>query len=147
MIRQRSAGRSSWANIPNGRLLGGSCCGCGASGYDCVPAPDLVSLLGAAGGLTAGAYVPTGSWTGADLLPAGAHGVGRFDGFPPVEATFARLKKSRAVQTGAAVFVIYRSRSSASYSRPTRTAPQARRPMAVRTIPAKTKSAMLIATP
>ena len=42
----------------------------------------------AAGGLTAGVYVTTGSWTGADLLPQGAHVIGRFDGFPPVEATF-----------------------------------------------------------
>ena len=45
-------------------------------------------VVRAAGGLAAGAYVTTGSWTGADLLPAGAHVVGRFDGFPPVEATF-----------------------------------------------------------
>jgi 2-keto-4-pentenoate hydratase len=42
-----------------------------------------------AGGLTAGVYVTTGSWTGADPLPKGAHVVGRFDGFPPVEATFS----------------------------------------------------------
>jgi hypothetical protein len=42
----------------------------------------------AAGGLTAGAYVTTGSWTGADLLPQGAHVMGKFDGFAPVEATF-----------------------------------------------------------
>src|SRR6185312_4432930 len=42
-----------------------------------------------AGGLTAGAVVTTGSWTGADMLPAGAHVVGKFDGFAPVEATFA----------------------------------------------------------
>ena len=42
----------------------------------------------AAGGLSAGAVVTTGSWTGADRLPAGAHVVGKFDGFPPVEATF-----------------------------------------------------------
>jgi len=58
---------------------------------------DLIRLLvwlansevvRAAGGLTAGAYVTTGSWTGADLLPEGAHVVGTFDGFPPVEATF-----------------------------------------------------------
>jgi len=46
-------------------------------------------VVRAAGGLAAGAYVTTGSWTGADLLPAGAHVVGRFDGFPPVEATFS----------------------------------------------------------
>jgi 2-keto-4-pentenoate hydratase len=46
-------------------------------------------VVRAAGGLTAGAVVTTGSWTGADPLPAGAHVVGRFDGFPPVEATFA----------------------------------------------------------
>jgi 2-keto-4-pentenoate hydratase len=45
-------------------------------------------VVWAAGGLTAGAYVTTGSWTGADLLPEGAHVVGTFDGFPPVEATF-----------------------------------------------------------
>lgn len=59
---------------------------------------DLVRLLvwlansevvRAAGGLTAGVYVTTGSWTGADLLPKGAHVVGRFDGFPPVDATFS----------------------------------------------------------
>jgi 2-keto-4-pentenoate hydratase len=42
----------------------------------------------AAGGLTVGSVVTTGSWTGADALPAGAHVVGRFEGFPPVEATF-----------------------------------------------------------
>jgi 2-keto-4-pentenoate hydratase len=46
-------------------------------------------VVRAAGGLTAGAYVTTGSWTGADLLRQGAHVVGRFDGFPPVEATFS----------------------------------------------------------
>ncbi len=45
-------------------------------------------VVRAAGGLTEGAVVTTGSWTGADPLPAGAHVVGRFDGFPPVEATF-----------------------------------------------------------
>jgi 2-keto-4-pentenoate hydratase len=45
-------------------------------------------VVRAAGGLTAGAYVTTGSWTGADLLPKGAHVVGTFDGFPPVEAIF-----------------------------------------------------------
>jgi 2-keto-4-pentenoate hydratase len=45
-------------------------------------------VVRAAGGLTAGVYVTTGSWTGADPLPKGAHVVGRFDGFPPVEATF-----------------------------------------------------------
>jgi hypothetical protein len=45
-------------------------------------------VVRAAGGLTAGAYVTTGSWTGADSLPEGAHVVGRFDGFSPVEATF-----------------------------------------------------------
>jgi len=45
-------------------------------------------VVRAAGGLTAGVYVTTGSWTGADLLPQGAHVVARFDGFPPVEATF-----------------------------------------------------------
>ena len=59
---------------------------------------DLIRLLvwlansevvQAAGGLTAGAYVTTGSWTGADLLPEGAHVVGTFDGFPPVEAMFS----------------------------------------------------------
>jgi 2-keto-4-pentenoate hydratase len=41
-----------------------------------------------AGGLTEGVVVTTGSWTGADPLPAGAHVAGKFDGFPPVEATF-----------------------------------------------------------
>jgi 2-keto-4-pentenoate hydratase len=46
-------------------------------------------VVRAAGGLTEGVVVTTGSWTGADPLPAGAHVVGRFDGFPPVEATFA----------------------------------------------------------
>jgi 2-keto-4-pentenoate hydratase len=46
-------------------------------------------VVRAAGGLTAGAYVTTGSWTGADLLPKGAHVVGAFDGFPPVKATFS----------------------------------------------------------
>ena len=46
-------------------------------------------VVRAAGGLAAGAVVTTGSWTGADTLPAGAHVVGRFDGFPPVEATFS----------------------------------------------------------
>jgi 2-keto-4-pentenoate hydratase len=46
-------------------------------------------VVRAAGGLTAGVYVTTGSWTGADLLPQGAHVVGTFDGFPPVEATFS----------------------------------------------------------
>jgi 2-keto-4-pentenoate hydratase len=45
-------------------------------------------VVRAAGGLTEGVVVTTGSWTGADKLPAGAHVVGRFDGFPPVEATF-----------------------------------------------------------
>jgi len=45
-------------------------------------------VVRAAGGLTEGAVVTTGSWTGADKLPPGAHVVGRFDGFPPVEATF-----------------------------------------------------------
>ena len=45
-------------------------------------------VVRAAGGLTAGVVVTTGSWTGADLLPAGAHVVGKFDGFQPVEATF-----------------------------------------------------------
>ena len=45
-------------------------------------------VVRAAGGLTEGVVVTTGSWTGADPLPAGAHVVGRFDGFPPVEATF-----------------------------------------------------------
>jgi 2-keto-4-pentenoate hydratase len=45
-------------------------------------------VVRAAGGLTAGAYVTTGSWTGADPLPAGAHVVGSFHGFPPVAATF-----------------------------------------------------------
>lgn len=45
-------------------------------------------VVRAAGGLGAGTYVTTGSWTGADLLPEGAHIVGRFDGFPPVEAAF-----------------------------------------------------------
>jgi 2-keto-4-pentenoate hydratase len=45
-------------------------------------------VVRAAGGLTAGAYVSTGSWTGADPLPEGARVVGAFDGFPPVEATF-----------------------------------------------------------
>ena len=45
-------------------------------------------VVRAAGGLAAGAYVTTGSWTGADLLPEGAYVAGRFDGFPPVEATF-----------------------------------------------------------
>jgi 2-keto-4-pentenoate hydratase len=46
-------------------------------------------VVRATGGLTAGVYVTTGSWTGADPLPQGAHVVGRFDGFPPVEATFS----------------------------------------------------------
>jgi 2-keto-4-pentenoate hydratase len=46
-------------------------------------------VVRAAGGLTAGVVVTTGSWTGADPLPPGAHVVGKFDGFPPVEATFA----------------------------------------------------------
>lgn len=45
-------------------------------------------VVRAAGGLTEGVVVTTGSWTGADPLPVGAHVVGRFDGFPPVEATF-----------------------------------------------------------
>jgi 2-keto-4-pentenoate hydratase len=45
-------------------------------------------VVRAAGGLTAGVYVTTGSWTGADPLPQGAHVVGKFDGFAPVEATF-----------------------------------------------------------
>jgi hypothetical protein len=45
-------------------------------------------VVRAAGGLTAGAYVTTGSWTGADLLPKGAHVIGAFDGFSPVAATF-----------------------------------------------------------
>jgi 2-keto-4-pentenoate hydratase len=45
-------------------------------------------VVRAAGGLTAGVVVTTGSWTGADLLPIGAQVVGSFDGFPPVEATF-----------------------------------------------------------
>ncbi|HEX4504751.1 MAG TPA: fumarylacetoacetate hydrolase family protein [Alphaproteobacteria bacterium] len=45
-------------------------------------------VVRAAGGLAAGAVVTTGSWTGADPLPPGAHVVGRFDGFAPVEATF-----------------------------------------------------------
>jgi 2-keto-4-pentenoate hydratase len=45
-------------------------------------------VVRAAGGLAEGAVVTTGSWTGADLLPKGAQVVGRFDGFPPVEATF-----------------------------------------------------------
>jgi 2-keto-4-pentenoate hydratase len=46
-------------------------------------------VVRAAGGLTAGVVVTTGSWTGADPLPAGARVIARFDGFPPVEATFA----------------------------------------------------------
>ena len=46
-------------------------------------------VVRAAGGLTAGVVVTTGSWTGADQLPAGAYVVGTFDGFPPVEATFS----------------------------------------------------------
>lgn len=45
-------------------------------------------VVRAAGGLTEGVVVTTGSWTGADRLPAGAHVIGRFDGFPPVEASF-----------------------------------------------------------
>jgi len=45
-------------------------------------------VVRAAGGLAEGVVVTTGTWTGADLLPAGAHVVGRFDGFAPVEATF-----------------------------------------------------------
>jgi 2-keto-4-pentenoate hydratase len=45
-------------------------------------------VVRAAGGLAAGTYVTTGSWTGADLLPEGAHIVGKFDDFPPVEAKF-----------------------------------------------------------
>ncbi len=46
-------------------------------------------VVRAAGGLTAGVYVTTGSWTGGDIVPEGARVVGRFDGFPPVEATFS----------------------------------------------------------
>jgi 2-keto-4-pentenoate hydratase len=45
-------------------------------------------VVHAAGGLAAGTTVTTGSWTGADLLPEGAHIVGKFDDFPPVEAKF-----------------------------------------------------------
>ena len=45
-------------------------------------------VVRAAGGLMEGTVVTTGSWTGADPLPPGAHVVGRFDGFPPVEAIF-----------------------------------------------------------
>jgi len=45
-------------------------------------------VVRAAGGLAAGTYVTTGSWTGADLLPEHAHIVGQFNGFPPVEAKF-----------------------------------------------------------
>src|SRR5260370_31151866 len=36
-------------------------------------------VVRAAGGLTAGAYVTARSWTWADLLPAAAHVVGKFD--------------------------------------------------------------------
>ena len=45
-------------------------------------------VVRATGGLAAGAVVTTGSWTGADRLPEGAHIVGSFDGFPSVEARF-----------------------------------------------------------
>jgi len=45
-------------------------------------------VVRAAGGLAEGVVVTTGTWTGADPLPEGAHVVGKFDGFPPVEATF-----------------------------------------------------------
>ncbi|MDB5364769.1 MAG: 2-keto-4-pentenoate hydratase [Rhodospirillales bacterium] len=44
------------------------------------------------GGLLAGQYVTTGSWTGKPVVPDGGRATVRFPGFPPVTTTIARTR-------------------------------------------------------